>query len=95
LQGKLDENLFDRPLVELYASPNEHRELVASTAWQDIKRQIEAWLTDVRDALEDPENILLEKTFNRLAGNAEALRRVLMLPEVTIKGIEDYDIREV
>jgi len=87
LQDK--ETLFDKEPVQLFSSPTEFEQGISSPFWQDMSRQIEAWLIDVRDTLEDPDNIYLDRTLHRLGGNAEALRRVLMLPEETLKNLRE------
>jgi len=87
LQDK--ETLFDKEPVQLFSSPTEFEPGIGSPFWQDMRRQIEAWLIDVRDTLEDPDNIYLDRTLHRLGGNAEALRRVLMLPEETLKNLRE------
>lgn len=83
------EKIFNRPFVELHSSPTEFEQGMSSPFWQDMRRALEAWLSDVRDALEDPDNLLLDKTLHRLGGNAEAIRRVLVLPEETLRNIKD------
>jgi len=87
LQDK--ETLFDKEPVQLISSPTEFEQGIGSPFWQDMKNQLEAWLSDVRDTLEDPENIYLDRTLHRLGGNAEALRRVLMLPSETLKNLRE------
>ena len=83
------ETLFDKEPVQLISSPTEFEQGMGSPFWQDMKNQLEAWLSDVRDTLEDPENIYLDRTLHRLGGNAEALRRVLMLPSETLKNLRE------
>ena len=93
MSGK-EGTLFDRVEVELVSSPNEFREWLKAPACQDYRNQLEAWLKDVQITLEDPDNILLEKTLRRLGGNAEALRYALVLLDVTLANLED-DIRDI
>lgn len=81
--------IFDRPPVRITCSVREFEIGMGSPFWQAMKTQIEAWVEDVRDNLEDPDNIYLERTLRRLAGNAEALRNVLRLPEITLRNLED------
>jgi len=87
LQDK--DTIFDKEPVQLISSPNEFEQGMGSPFWQDMKNQLDAWLSDVRDALEDPENISLDKTLHRLGGNAQALRRVLILPDETLKNLRE------
>ena len=83
------ETIFDKEPVQLVSSPTEFEQGLSSPFWQDMKNQIEAWLSDVRDALEDPENISFDKTLHRLGGNAQALRRVLILPSETLVNLRE------
>jgi len=84
----------DSRVVELISSPREMEDFIMSPGWTDIKNQITVWLEDVRDTLEDPDNILLDRTLHRLGGNAESLRRVLALPSVTLASLID-GIKEI
>ena len=83
------ETIFDREPIQLISSPTEFEQGIGSPFWQDMKNQIEAWLSDVRDALEDSDNVYFDKTLHRLGGNAEALRRVLILPNETLKNLNE------
>ena len=83
------ETIFDKEPVQLISSPTEFEQGMGSPFWQDMKNQLEAWLSDVRDALEDPENLSFDKTLHRLGGSAQALRRVLMLPNETLTNIKE------
>jgi len=94
VEGRKEETLFDRVEVELVSSSNEFKEWLEAPACQDYKNQLVAWLKDVQIALEDPDNILLEKTLRRLGGNAEALRYALALLDITLANLED-DVREI
>ena len=82
-------DVFSKPPIKLLCSPREFEIGMNSPFWMDMKAQIEAWLEDVRDNLEDPNNIWLERTLRRLGGNAEALRNVILLPEITLANLED------
>ena len=75
--------------VQLQCSVNEFKEGMESTFWKDIYNQLDAWIDDIRDSLEDPDNMLLDKTLHRLGGNIESLHRVMQLPEQTLKNLED------
>ena len=75
--------------VQLQCSVNEFKEGMESRFWQDVKNQLEAWKEDIRDATEDPDGVLSDKTLHRLGGNIETLHRVLQLPEQTLKNLED------
>jgi len=84
-----DAKIFDRPPVKIQCSVREFELGIGSPFWQAMKVQIEAWMEDIRDNLEDPENIYLERSLRRLGGNAEALRNVLQLPELTLRNLQD------
>ena len=93
MSGK-EETFFDKVEVELVSSPNEFKEWTEMPACQDYMNQLNAWLKDAQFALEDPDNVLLDKTLHRLGGNTEALRRAILLFDTTLANLED-DIREI
>lgn len=82
-------DVFEKPPVRIECSVREFEIGMASPFWQAMKVQLEAWIEDIRDNLEDPDNIYLERTLRRLGGNAQALRYVMRLPEITLKNLED------
>ena len=87
-------DVFDRVKVELDCSPREFEIGMDTPFWRNMRAQIEAWLKDVQISLEDPDNVHPEKTLRRLGGNAEAMRHILILPEVTLANLED-GVRDV
>jgi len=89
-----EETLFDRVKVELVSSPNEFKEWLEAQACQDFKNQLQAWLKDIQIALEDADGILMDKSLHRLGGNAQMLRYVLGLFDITLANLED-DIRDI
>lgn len=88
------EEVKEPRVVELISTPREMEDFIMSPGWADIKSQLLAWLEDIRDSLEDQDNILLDKTLHRLGGNAELLRRVIALPSVTLANLTE-GIKEV
>lgn len=66
--------------------------------WLDVVDELKAWLEDIRDRLEDPNNELHKDTIFRLQGNAEALRRVMLLPEMIrnniVADLKGEDVKE-
>lgn len=82
-------DVFERPPVQLDCSVREFQDGMSSPFWRNMERQLQVWLEDIRDNLEDPDNIYLERTLRRLGGNAEALRYVLKLPSITLANLED------
>ena len=57
-------------------------DFLGSLVWRDILQELEEWLKDVHDALEDPDGETEDKTLHRLGGNAQAIRRFILLPEI-------------
>lgn len=58
------------------------KDFLESRVWSDIKEELEVWLNDIRDSLEDPDRDINIKQMNVLQGNAQAVRRILDLPRV-------------
>ena len=90
----MKEPIFDRELVPLYCSEQDIRDGTNTQFWKDAMAQLESWLVSIRDELEDPANMLLPKTLNRLGGNAEAIRRVLLLSEQMTDAVQ-HKIKEM
>ncbi len=59
-----------------------------SIIWADIKQELEIWLKDIRDQLENTNGSLSVRTLDRLGGNAESVRNLLALPEVMLETLE-------
>ena len=59
-----------------------------SIIWADIKQELEIWLTDIRDQLENSNGSLSVRILDRLGGNAESVRNLLALPEVMLETLE-------
>lgn len=75
--------------MEYLSSPNDIRNFMKGTIWQDFQRELERWLNDVHKNLEDLDTKTPDKLLHRLGGNAETIRHVLRMPEVIIMNIED------
>lgn len=86
---EIETEVFEKVLVKLDCSPRELELGMQSPFWRNMRMQIEAWLEDIRDHLEDPDNLYLERTLRRLGGNAAALRYVLRLPDETLRNLRD------
>lgn len=71
------------------SSPNDIRNFMKSTIWQDFQHELLGWLRDVHVNLEDTDTKSSDKLLHRLGGNAETIRHVLRMPEVMIMNIED------
>jgi len=88
------ENVFKRDLTHIVCSVSEFEAGLESNFWKDVSGQLETWIIDIRDALEDPDGLIPEKVLNRLGGNAEAIRRVLVLPNEIIDALK-HGIKEI
>ena len=55
-------------------------EFINGIVWGDLKNELEAWLDGARDGLEDTNAD--EKELYRNQGRADAVRRMILLPEV-------------
>jgi hypothetical protein len=62
-------------------------EFITGSIWHDFKIELNIWLENVRDCLEDGDNILSIESVKKLQGNAEAIRNCLNLPETVIESI--------
>ena len=69
------------------SSVQEFDDFVESGVWKDIVGELDIWLKMIHISLEDPNSDALDKTLHRLGGNAETVRRVLLMPEVIRKNI--------
>lgn len=69
----------------LHATLAEHHALLESVAWNDLVREIDAWLDDVRNKLEIEDDI---SEIKRFQGIAEACRHFLNLPQNIILALE-------
>lgn len=68
------------------------KDFINSSIWADMKREVQVWLDDVRNQLEQETNI---EIYRRLQGNAEACRYFLGLPEVLVAALEELYGRDV
>ncbi len=79
------------------ARSNEHlmREFKGSVVWMDMESELNVWLTEIRDLLEDP-TCPLEMTA-LLRGSAEGIRNMLIMPETladNFKTDKDQEAKE-
>ncbi len=56
--------------------------------WLDICEELDDWLDDVRNRLEDHSVLLSDKELHRLGGNAEAIRKMKMIAGVMLGNFE-------
>ena len=73
--------------MEYVSSVKEFDGFVESGVWRDIQLELNTWLEMIRISLEDPNSNLTDKALHRLGGNAETIRKVLIMPEVVRKNI--------
>jgi hypothetical protein len=57
--------------------------------WKDIEEELDIWLDEVRDQLENTDLNFSHRTLDQLGGCAKALRNVKMIGEVLIALAED------
>ena len=69
----------------LYASLSQYVEFRDSVVWLDITNEVNAWLEDVRNQLENVSDV---EELRRFQGIAEACRYFLQLPEQIINTLE-------
>jgi hypothetical protein len=72
--------------VNLQSSIAQFKSFIDSPIWADMKREVQTWLDDVRNQLEQETTL---EIYRRLQGNAEACRYFLGLPEVLIAALEE------
>jgi hypothetical protein len=68
-----------------------------SIIWQDICGEIDIWLDEIRNQLENPDLAMTHRRLDQLGGNAKALRRVKGIIDILINIAQDesYDTKEV
>ena len=59
-------------------------EFKESNIWKAMEAELNTWLTDIHFEMEDTQSKNEDKTFHRLAGNAETVRRCLNLVDILI-----------
>uniref|UniRef100_A0A6M3K157 Uncharacterized protein n=2 Tax=viral metagenome TaxID=1070528 RepID=A0A6M3K157_9ZZZZ len=78
--------------MEYKSSAAEFDRFMDSGIWEDMIHELKVWLSAIHINLEDPE--AEEKILRRLGGNAETIRRVLMLPVMIRDNIIDDNKQE-
>ena len=63
------------------------KEFEESSIWKDILEELDLWLGDVHETMEDPKGVLTDGQHAQLRGNAETLRKVEMLPAMVRENI--------
>ena len=71
---------------EYYSSASAFEKFLRSNIWRDMQYELNIWLKDIHEKMEDPES---DKYVYKLAGNAETIRNVLAMPETVMQNIID------
>jgi hypothetical protein len=71
------------------STPDQLSDFKHSVFWQDICEELDIWLNEIRDQLENPDLDFSHRTLDQLGGSAKALRNVKNLPDVLIGLAED------
>ena len=72
----------DRPVISTSYTLNE---FLNSTVWRDISDELKTWLKDIRTMATDPDGTLSAKALYRLGGNAQAVERFLLMPQILME----------
>jgi len=81
--------MADQTIRELSTNKTQLGEFIKySPIWKDLKYELNAWLTDIRDQLENSDGNLSPRIMDRLGGNAETVRNVLALPEILLETLK-------
>ena len=59
-----------------------------STVWKDMQNEMNAWLDEIRNQLENNGGDLSYRTLDRLGGNAETIRNLQNLPRILLEDLE-------
>ena len=71
------------------------KDFKSSVFWQDIEEELDIWLEEVRNQLENGDLQFDHRTLDQLGGCAKAIRNMKNLPEVLIGIAEDNkELRE-
>ena len=79
---------------EVHCSEGQWVEFSRSKLWQDLSRELNAWIINTYELLEDPDDELTPGMTGQLKGRIRTLKEVLNLPEQLIEAIrqeEGYD----
>jgi len=76
------------------SSAQSFNDFVDGSIWKDIHDELNKWLDDIHESLEDPEDVLDDKQHAKLRGNAEAVRKFMLLPYMVRENILEDARRE-
>lgn len=71
------------------SSAQSFKDFMESKIWEDVSNELDLWLNDIHESLEDPEDLLDDKQHAKLRGSAQAVRRFRLLPFVVLENIEE------
>jgi hypothetical protein len=67
------------------------KDFKSSIFWQDVCEELDIWLGEVRNQLENPSLEMSHRTLDQLSGSAKAIRNLKRMPEVLIGLAEDSE----
>lgn len=53
-----------------------------SAVWEDIQVELNKWLEEIHNRLENLDGVLTSRDLDRLGGSAEAVRNMLSFPDI-------------
>ena len=60
------------------------RDFKESFIWQDMCEELDVWLEQVREQLEDPDSVFDDRQIHKLQGNAETIRNTKNIVDILI-----------
>jgi len=63
-----------------------------SPVWKDISSELNVWLEEIRNQLENNDGNMSSRILDRLGGNAESVRNLLNLPLVLLETLENENL---
>ena len=57
-------------------------QFMKGSVWRDMLDELKLWLEDIHETMEDPAGILSTEALYRLQGNAETVRKLILMPEM-------------
>ncbi len=73
----------------MLSSSSDFEHFGKSSIWRDISEEIDVWIKQIHEAMEDPE--IEDKTWRRLQGNIESLRKVKLIPSVITENLRQEE----
>ena len=76
-------------MSEYRSSEGMFREFLKSSIWKDMSYELEQWINDIHEMLEDADSNLDFGKLRKLQGNIETLRNVKDMPQNILDNIKD------